>query len=230
MTQEDCRTFMENNSCVPVFNNNPLTVFGSCPSCSRKLNTEELLALIMQCVNFAAIKHKDQRRKDSEGTPYVNHVIGVANILIQEGNVHDPVVILSALLHDTVEDTNTTFEEIEAQFGTEVCNVVKEVTDDKSLPKQERKRLQIENAPKNSHKAKLVKLADKLYNLRDLEKNPPVGWSPERIKEYFKWAKAVIDGCRKTNSNLETELDKIYANRIARDRESCGCKKSVIPS
>lgn len=68
---------MENNSCVPDFNNDPFTVFGSCPSCSRKLNTEELLALIMKCVNFAAIKHKDQKRKDSEGTPYVNHVIGL---------------------------------------------------------------------------------------------------------------------------------------------------------
>lgn len=114
------------------------------------------------------------------------YFLGVANILVQEGNIHDPVVIIAALLHDTVEDTDTTFEEIETQFGTEVRNIVKELTDDKSLPKVERKRLQIENAPKCSHKAKLVKLADKLYNLRDLQKAIPVGWSEDRVKEYFK--------------------------------------------
>lgn len=111
---------------------------------------------------------------------------GVANILVQEGSIHDPVVIIAALLHDTVEDTDTTFEEIETQFGTEVCKIVKELTDDKSLPKVERKRLQIENAPKCSHKAKLIKLADKLYNLRDLQKAIPVGWSEDRVREYFK--------------------------------------------
>lgn len=106
--------------------------------------------------------------------------------MVQEGNIHDPVVIIAAILHDTVEDTDTTFEEIETQFGTEVRNIVKELTDDKSLPKVERKRLQIENAPKCSHKAKLIKLADKLYNLRDLQKAIPVGWSEDRVKEYFK--------------------------------------------
>lgn len=114
------------------------------------------------------------------------YFLGVANILVQEGSIHDPVVIIAALLHDTVEDTDTTFEEIETQFGTEVCKIVKELTDDKSLPKVERKRLQIENAPKCSHKAKLIKLADKLYNLRDLQKAIPVGWSEDRVREYFK--------------------------------------------
>lgn len=114
------------------------------------------------------------------------YFLGVANILVQEGNIHDPVVIIAALLHDTVEDTDTTFEEIETQFGTEVRNIVRELTDDKSLPKVERKRLQIENASKCSHKAKLIKLADKLYNLRDLQKAIPVGWSEDRVKEYFK--------------------------------------------
>ena len=106
--------------------------------------------------------------------------------MIQEGNIHDPVVIIAALLHDIVEDTNTTFEEIENQFGTEFCNIVKEVTDDKSLPKAERKRLQIQNASKKSHKAKLINLADKLYNLRDQQRAIPVGWSQDRVKEYFK--------------------------------------------
>lgn len=112
--------------------------------------------------------------------------LGVANILIQEGDIHDPAVIVTALLHDTVEDTNTTFEEIEEIFGSKVRKIVEEVTDDKTLPKHERKRLQIEHAPTSSHEAKLVKLADKLYNLRDLEKETPVGWSSERAEEYFK--------------------------------------------
>lgn len=148
--------------------------------------------------------------------------------MVQEGNIHDPVVIIAALLHDTVEDTDTTFEEIETQFGTEVCNIVKELTDDKSLPKVERKRLQIENAPKCSHKAKLIKLADKLYNLRDLQKAIPVGWSKDRVKEYFKWAKAVVDGCRRTNFNLERELDLIFAKKVSQDTESCTCKRPLI--
>lgn len=106
--------------------------------------------------------------------------------MVQEGKIYDPVVIVAALLHDIVEDTNTTFEEIENEFGTEVCNIVKEITDDKNLHKAERKRLQIENANKRSHKAKLIILADKLYNLRDLKENVPVGWSQDRVKEYFK--------------------------------------------
>lgn len=112
--------------------------------------------------------------------------LGVANILIQEGNVFEPIVILAAILHDTVEDTDTTFAEIEKEFGHRVCQVVREVTDDKTLPKAERKRLQIEHAPNISREAKLVKLADKLYNLRDLEKSVPIGWTSERVKEYFK--------------------------------------------
>lgn len=111
---------------------------------------------------------------------------GVANILTEEGKVFEPVVILAALLHDTVEDTDTTFEEIEREFGHKVCQVVREVTDDKTLPSAERKRLQIEHAPHISREAKLVKLADKLYNLRDLERATPVGWTSERVKEYFK--------------------------------------------
>ncbi|KAK9294803.1 hypothetical protein QLX08_010703 [Tetragonisca angustula] len=220
---------MEDNNLLPSVNHDPITVVGSCKLCSRELTNAELLSIIIKCVNFAAIKHKDQRRKDEQGTPYINHPIGVANILIQEGNIHDPVVIIAALLHDIVEDTNTTFEEIENQFGTEVCNIVKEVTDDKSLPKAERKRLQIQNASKKSHKAKLINLADKLYNLRDLQRAIPVGWSQDRVKEYFKWSKAVIDGCRGTNFSLERELDVIFADRIAQDRESCTCKRSLIP-
>ncbi|XP_053998439.1 guanosine-3',5'-bis(diphosphate) 3'-pyrophosphohydrolase MESH1 [Hylaeus anthracinus] len=219
---------MENNSHAESVNNDPFSVHGPCKSCIKELPNAELLTLVIKCTNFAAIKHKDQRRKDPKETPYINHPIGVANILIQEGNIHDPAVILAALLHDTVEDTDTTFEEIENEFGSEVCNIVREVTDDKTLPKAERKRLQIEHAHNLSYKAKLVKLADKLYNLRDLQKATPIGWTSERVKEYFKWAKAVIDGCRETNFSLERQLDIIYATRVAQDRENCGCKNTSI--
>ncbi|XP_071941359.1 guanosine-3',5'-bis(diphosphate) 3'-pyrophosphohydrolase MESH1-like [Antedon mediterranea] len=174
--------------------------------------TDDVVSLI-ECVNFAAIKHKDQRRKDQDATPYINHPIGVARILTNEAGITDTATIQAALLHDTIEDTNTTFEEIESAFGAEVRSIVAEVTDDKTLPKMERKRLQIENASKKSRKAKLVKLADKLYNLRDLERCTPVGWTRERVDDYFVWAGRVVDGLRGTNLQLEDELDKLLVKR-----------------
>ncbi|XP_064373850.1 guanosine-3',5'-bis(diphosphate) 3'-pyrophosphohydrolase MESH1 isoform X1 [Dromaius novaehollandiae] len=130
-------------------------------------------ARLLEAADFAAEKHKAQRRKDPEGTPYINHPLGVARILAQEAGVTDIVVLQAALLHDTVEDTDTTFSEIEERFGEEVRRVVEEVTDDKTLPKAERKRLQIEHAPGCSRRAKLVKLADKLHNLRDISRCTP---------------------------------------------------------
>lgn len=163
-----------------------------------------------QCVNFAAIKHRDQRRSDREKTPYINHPIGVAYILTNEGDVTDLDVLMAAILHDTVEDTDTSFDEIEEHFGTTIKNIVMEVTDDKSLPKQERKRLQIEHALTSSPQAKLVKLADKLYNLRDLQRCTPSGWGSSRVSEYFVWAKKVIDNLRGTNSKLESLLDDVF--------------------
>jgi guanosine-3',5'-bis(diphosphate) 3'-pyrophosphohydrolase len=170
----------------------------------------EAIKLYTKCVNFAAVKHRDQRRSDPEKTPYINHPIGVANILSSEGDVTDLEVLMAAILHDTVEDTETTFEEIEENFGVEIRKIVGEVTDDKSLPKMERKRLQIEHAKHASPKAKLVKLGDKLYNLRDLQRVTPVGWTEERKGEYFIWAKKVVDNLRGTNEKLENELDKIF--------------------
>lgn len=169
----------------------------------------EILASVIKCVNFAALKHKDQRRKDPEKTPYINHPIGVAYLLV-EGGVRDIDVIQAALLHDTVEDTDTTNEELVQEFGPEVAGIVAEVTDDKNLDKQERKRLQIVHAAEASPKAKLVKLADKLYNLRDLDRTTPSGWTQERVQEYFHWASQVVAGCRGNNSFLEGELDKLF--------------------
>ncbi|XP_001600589.1 guanosine-3',5'-bis(diphosphate) 3'-pyrophosphohydrolase MESH1 [Nasonia vitripennis] len=177
---------------------------------SDEITKNKLVYLVVKCANFAAIKHSRQRRLNKEKTPYINHPIGVANILVEEGEVCDPAVIVAALLHDTVEDTDTTFEEIEEHFGAKIRKIVEEVTDDKSLPKLERKRLQIEHAPNSSHEAKLVKLADKLYNLRDLKKEIPEGWSIERVNEYFKWAKLVVDGLKGTNIKLEKLLDDMF--------------------
>ncbi|XP_076061734.1 metazoan SpoT homolog-1 [Oratosquilla oratoria] len=171
-----------------------------------------VLQLVIRCANFAAIKHKDQKRKDPEGTPYINHPIGVAFLLVEAG-VTDPSVIQAALLHDTVEDTETTNEELMGVFGGKVASIVAEVTDDKNLPKQERKQLQIVHAPTKSKEAKLVKLADKLYNLNDLERQTPIGWSEERVQEYFEWAAKVVKGCRGTNAHLEEQLDKLFKKR-----------------
>ncbi|XP_045184074.2 guanosine-3',5'-bis(diphosphate) 3'-pyrophosphohydrolase MESH1-like [Mercenaria mercenaria] len=168
---------------------------------------------IIRCANFAAIKHKDQRRKDAEKTPYINHPIGVANILTEEAGVTDVHVIQAALLHDTVEDTDTTFEELEEHFGLEVTGLVREVTDDKSLPSAVRKQEQINHAPHASPKAKLVKLADKLYNLRDLNRQAPRGWTDERVHEYFIWASKVVAGLRGTNAVMENQLDILFRDR-----------------
>ncbi|XP_045888221.1 guanosine-3',5'-bis(diphosphate) 3'-pyrophosphohydrolase MESH1 [Micropterus dolomieu] len=172
--------------------------------------------LLLETVHFAAEKHRNQRRKDSEGTPYINHPIGVARILSYEGGVTDIEVLQAAVLHDTVEDTDTTPAELEAKFGPIVARIVQEVTDDKSLPKQERKRQQVEHAAHCSRQAKLVKLADKLYNLRDLNRCTPVGWTNERVQEYFVWACEVVKSLKGTNSALEEKLGELFRQRGVR--------------
>ncbi|XP_061520224.1 guanosine-3',5'-bis(diphosphate) 3'-pyrophosphohydrolase MESH1 isoform X2 [Phycodurus eques] len=168
---------------------------------------------LLETVNFAAEKHRNQRRKDAEKTPYINHPIGVARILSHEAGITDIVVLQAALLHDTLEDTDTKPEELETKFGQIVAGIVQEVTDVKSLPKAERKRLQVEHAPHCSHQAKLVKLADKLYNLRDLNRCTPVGWTAERVQQYFVWASDVVKGLKGTNSALEEKLEELFRQR-----------------
>ncbi|XP_074090174.1 guanosine-3',5'-bis(diphosphate) 3'-pyrophosphohydrolase MESH1 [Macrotis lagotis] len=170
-------------------------------------------ALLVEAADFAARKHRDQRRKDPEQTPYINHPIGVARILTHEAGVTDVAVLQAALLHDTVEDTDTTLEELEKHFGPEVRLIVDEVTDDKELPRLERKRLQVENAPHSSRGAKLVKLADKLYNLRDLNRRTPKGWSEQRVQEYFEWAAQVVKGLQGTSPQMEGALQKLFQER-----------------
>lgn len=168
------------------------------------------IGLILQATSFAAAKHSNQRRKDSAASPYINHPIGLADILANEGGITDPAVICAALLHDTIEDTETRREELEAHFGPKIAEIVLEVTDDKALPKEARKQLQIEHSPHISREAKLVKLADKISNLRDLLASPP-DWPVERKQAYFHWACQVVDGLRGIHPGLEAVFDALYA-------------------
>ena len=174
---------------------------------------ESDLNLILRATAFSALKHRDQRRKDPAASPYVNHPIALANVLAIEGGVQDSVTLSAALLHDTLEDTDTTSDEIEGEFGARIAAVVVEVTDDKTLMKADRKRLQIEHASIISREAKLVKLADKICNLRDITSALPKGWSLDRRREYFDWAKQVIDQLRGTHAALETLFDAEYEKK-----------------
>ena len=169
---------------------------------------------ILQALAFAATKHRNQRRKDVDASPYINHPIALANILANEGGIEDERVLIATILHDTIEDTETTAAELEKLFGQEVKNLVLEVTDDKSLPKLERKRLQIEHASDLTRRAKLVKLADKIANLRDMVDTPPPDWTVGRRREYFDWAKAVVDGMRGVHPELERIFDEAYKQKL----------------
>ena len=168
------------------------------------------LARLIKAADFAAFKHRRQRRKDAEASPYINHPLALARVLRIEAGLADVDVLVSAILHDTVEDTETSVEELEREFGKVVAGIVAEVTDDKRLPKPERKRLQVEHAPHISSQAKLVKLADKTCNLRDVVDAPPAHWPLERRRAYFEWAKAVIDGLRGAHPGLERLFDEAY--------------------
>lgn len=176
---------------------------------------ENPIGLILKAAEFAADRHRNQRRKDADASPYINHPISLANVLANEGAVTDPVVLCAALLHDTIEDTNTTAEELTAAFGQSITDVVLEVTDDKKLDKAVRKQLQIEHARHASKQAKLVKLADKICNLRDIAATPPADWSTERKAEYFDWARSVIDGVRGVHPRLEALFDQVYQKKAA---------------
>jgi (p)ppGpp synthase/HD superfamily hydrolase len=170
------------------------------------------LALLLHALSFAAYKHRDQRRRNREASPYINHPIDVASIIANIGGVDDLVTLVGAILHDTIEDTETTSDELEQEFGLEVRQLVEEVTDDKALPKSERKRLQIEHAPTISTRAKLIKLGDKICNIRDISQSPPADWSVTRRREYLAWTEQVVAGCRGTNEKLEEFYDEYLKN------------------
>jgi guanosine-3',5'-bis(diphosphate) 3'-pyrophosphohydrolase len=167
------------------------------------------VAAILKAIHFAAGKHRIQRRKDVEKSPYINHLIEVAELLSRVGGVTDLVTLQAAILHDTVEDTKTSFEELEREFGAKVREVVESVTDDKKLPKEERKRLQIEHAPHIPERAKLVKISDKISNVLGVAQTPPADWSLERRQEYLDWTEKVVNGCRGCNPNLENHYDQV---------------------
>ena len=171
------------------------------------------LALLLKALAFAAHKHRDQRRKDVAASPYINHPIALADVLVNEGGVEETEVLCAALLHDTIEDTDTTPAEVEAAFGARIAAIVGEVTDDKSLAKAARKEAQVEHAAHISREARLVKLADKICNLRDVAAHPPATWGLERRREYFDWAKRVVDRLRGVHPGLEAVFDAAYASR-----------------
>lgn len=169
--------------------------------------------LIIDAVAFAAEKHRSQRRKDAAASPYINHPIALAHVLASEGGIDDVTVLSAAVLHDTIEDTQTTVAELQARFGPAITAIVLEVTDDKALPKDERKERQVQHAPHASHGAKLVKLADKICNLRDILASPPATWDAERKNAYFDWAARVIDGVRGVHPSLEQVFDLLNSRR-----------------
>lgn len=170
----------------------------------------EAMVRFAKALDFAARKHVHQRRKGAAAEPYINHLSEVTRLLAEATGGRDTELVLCGLLHDAIEDTDATVEELTAEFGPEVANVVAEVSDDKSLPKAERKRLQVERAAAKSARARMVKLADKTSNLRALIDSPPADWDLARKREYFAWARAVADGCRGVNPDLERGFDDAW--------------------
>lgn len=175
------------------------------------MQAENAVGLLVKSVAFAAEKHRNQRRKDADASPYINHPITLANVLANEGGISDISILCAAVLHDTIEDTNTTATELEGIFGKKITSIVLEVTDDKRLDKDVRKQKQIEHAPHISREAKLVKLADKISNLRDILSSPPADWPGERKQTYFEWASKVVAGVRGVHPELEATFDGLFA-------------------
>ena len=166
-------------------------------------------ALVVKAAQFADKKHKGQIRKGRDECPYIDHLKSVAGVIAEVGCVDDPEIIAAAWLHDTLEDTETTPKELEAAFGKRVRRIVEEVTDDKSLPKAERKQQQIQHAPELSPEAVLIKLGDKISNIIDVTHTPPTHWSLERRKWYLDWAETVITKCPKVNTALEKHFVEV---------------------
>ncbi len=166
---------------------------------------------LLDAAMFAAEHHRDQRRKGAEASPYINHPLSVARLLSVEGGITDVDVLMAALLHDTIEDTQTTEQELLTRFGARVTGIVLEVTDDKSLPKEKRKQLQISHARLKSTDAAMVKIADKICNLRDIATSPPKDWSAERCREYFEWAAKVVAELPPLDLKLRELFTSAYA-------------------
>jgi (p)ppGpp synthase/HD superfamily hydrolase len=174
------------------------------------MDSNNALSGVLHAAVFAAEKHAAHRRKGAAAEPYINHLLEVAWLVSEALTEPDPNVLMAALLHDVVEDAGVTPPELESRFGIDVASLVLEVTDDKSLPKAERKRLQIANAPNRTPRAQLIKLADKISNVRSIIASPPDGWSIERQREYFEWARQVVDALSAPDPGLNAEFDRAY--------------------
>jgi GTP diphosphokinase / guanosine-3',5'-bis(diphosphate) 3'-diphosphatase len=169
------------------------------------------IVLLLDALAFSAEKHRHQRRKGAAASPYINHPIEVTRVLTAEGGVRDVEVLMAAILHDTIEDTATTVDELTGLFGERVAALVAEVTDDKGLPAPERKRVQVERAALLTVGAKLIRVSDKICNVRDLLHDPPHGWSTERQRAYLDWSEQVVAQCRGVNAGLEDAYDRALA-------------------
>jgi guanosine-3',5'-bis(diphosphate) 3'-pyrophosphohydrolase len=180
------------------------------------------LPLLVNALSFAAKKHRLQKRKDGV-TPYINHPIEVVQILVTVASVEDYEVLAAAALHDTIEDTDTTPEELRAAFGERILSLVLECTDDKSLPKEERKRLQVEHAPHKSADAKLIKIADKISNMRDIAASPPTDWDEQRKAKYLEWSKHVFEGLKGGNA----KLDQLFESVLEASRKALAAQKQA---
>jgi len=173
---------------------------------------------LVRALHYATEQHRNQRRKDEAATPYINHPITLLHILNVEVGIEDNDVLIAALLHDVIEDCSGPHQmhielrrqEIREQFGETVLSYVEAVSDDTSLSQKARKQAQIEHAAHIPHGAKLVKIADKTANLRDISSHPPANWSPERKTEYFAWAKQVVDVVRGSHEGLEGLFDEAH--------------------
>ena len=174
-----------------------------------KALSQDQVFLIFDALDFAAEKHEGQTRRNKAKTPYISHPIGVTNILMTVGEVKDSALIIAGLLHDTVEGTQTSLEEISKKFGKDVAQYVKEVSHDKDLSAEERKRIQVIEASHKSSGAAQINFADKLYNLNDLLTHRPEGWSQERIDRYFEWAESVVNRLPATNPELKQAVDQV---------------------
>ena len=175
---------------------------------------------LARALDFAARKHAHQRRKGHDAQPYVNHLADVARLVAVATEGRDATAVVAALLHDTIEDTDTKPSELTRVFGRRVAAIVAEVTDDRRLPRRVRKRLQVEQARHKSRRAKIIKIADKTSNLRSLLTSPPVGWPPKRQLEYLEWAAMVVAGCRGVNPWLERQFDAAYRAGLRKLRSS----------
>jgi guanosine-3',5'-bis(diphosphate) 3'-pyrophosphohydrolase len=173
------------------------------------------MAVLLDAIRFAAEKHRDQRRKGASASPYINHPIAVADLLARVGRIDDIATLVAAVLHDTIEDTETTGEELERHFGAVVRAIVEEISDDNTLSSARRKQLQVERSPTLSAAARRIRIADKTCNALDVAYAPPDSWSLSRRRDYLDWTERVVAGCRGVDPALEAHYDAMLARARA---------------